>query len=69
MEQIYRDRWIETVIIVVLLDYNFHRLQVISIFFFFFLQLHLSQEVPVDLEIEERDASGFCLGQFAMWAL
>lgn len=55
MEQIHRDRWIKTVIIVVLLDYHFHRLQVISIS----LQLHSSQEVPADLEPGERDASCF----------
>lgn len=55
MEQIHRDRWIKTVIIVVLLDYNFHRLQVISIS----LRLHSSQEVPVDLETEDRGTSCF----------
>lgn len=53
-----------SIIIVVLLDYNFHRLQVT-----FFLQFQSSQEVPVDPESEEREASGFCLGQFTMWAL
>lgn len=55
MEQIHRDRWVKTVIIVVLLDYHFHRLQVISLS----LRLHSSQEVPVDLAPEERDTSCF----------